>query len=138
MCPRASHDAAEATVVASAAALRLRADRTSITGAWLEGDDPAERLFVNIGDLTLESSEVLPDVRIAYQSWGTLNEERSNAILVNHALTGWSDVPGWWPEMVGPGKPLDTEKYFVLLARPRFTPMAGSMVRAFLQSPFAT
>ena len=114
MGPRESHDGAGATVVASAAALRLRADRTSITGAWLDGDDPGERLFVNIGDLTLESGEVLPDVRIAYQSWGTLNEERSNAILVNHALTGWSDVPGWWPEMVGPGKPLDTEKYFVL------------------------
>ena len=109
MCPRASHQAAGATVVASAAQVRLRADRTSITGAWLEGDDPGDRLFLNIGDLALESGEVLPSVTIAYQSWGTLNADRSNAILVNHALTGWSDVPGWWPEMVGPGKPFDTD-----------------------------
>ncbi len=114
MCPRASHQAAGATVVASAAQVRLRADRTSITGAWLEGDDPGDRLFLNIGDLALESGEVLPSVTIAYQSWGTLNADRSNAILVNHALTGWSDVPGWWPEMVGPGKPFDTDKYFVV------------------------
>ena len=51
---------------------------------------------------------------IAYQTWGSLNGNRSNAVLVNHALTGWSDVPGWWPEMVGPGKPLDTDQFFIV------------------------
>ena len=51
---------------------------------------------------------------IAYQTWGSLNGDRSNAVLVNHALTGWSDVPGWWPEMVGPGKPLDTDQFFIV------------------------
>ncbi|NDE71865.1 MAG: homoserine O-acetyltransferase, partial [Actinobacteria bacterium] len=85
-----------------------------ITGAWLESHDPGERKFAKIGDLLLESGEVLPDVTIAYQSWGELNADRSNAILINHALTGWSDVPSWWPEMVGPGLPFDTEKYFVI------------------------
>lgn len=86
----------------------------NVTGAWLEGHDQGERIFHKIGDLLLESGEVLPDVTIAYQTWGRLNTDRSNAILINHALTGWSDVPGWWPEMVGSGLPFDTSKYFVI------------------------
>ncbi|MFM1967749.1 MAG: hypothetical protein RL590_606 [Actinomycetota bacterium] len=86
----------------------------SVTGAWLEFHDPGDRKFHKLGDLELESGEVLPDVTIAYQSWGELNAEKSNAILINHALTGWSDVPSWWPEMVGPGLPFDTDKYFVI------------------------
>lgn len=84
------------------------------TGAWLEFHEPGERQFLSIGSLTLENGEVLPDVTIAYQSWGQLNAARDNAILVNHALTGWSDVPGWWPSMVGPGLPFDTDKFFVV------------------------
>jgi len=84
------------------------------TGAWLEFHEPGERKFLSIGSLTLENGEVLANVTIAYQSWGTLNENRDNAILVNHALTGWSDVPGWWPSMVGPGLPFDTDEYFVV------------------------
>ena len=85
-----------------------------ITGAWLETHEPGDRQFLKIGDLELESGEKLLDTTIAYQSWGTLNAQGNNAILVNHALTGWSDVPGWWPSMVGPGLPLDTDKYFVI------------------------
>lgn len=84
------------------------------TGAWLEFHDPGERKFIAIGPLLLENGTVLPDVVIAYQSWGSLNAAGDNAILVNHALTGWSDLPSWWPLMVGPGLPLDTDKYFVL------------------------
>ena len=45
-----------------------------VTGAWLESHDPGERIFHKLGDLELESGEVLPDVTIAYQSWGELNE----------------------------------------------------------------
>ena len=85
-----------------------------VTGAWREGDDPGQRLFINIGDLPLESGETLPNVTIAYQTWGELNADKSNAVLINHALTGWSDVPGWWPSMVGPGMPFDTDRYFVV------------------------
>ena len=85
-----------------------------VTGAWLEGHDPGDRQFIKIGDLTLESGEVLPDITIAYQTWGQLNADRNNAILVNHALTGWSDVPGWWPSIVGPGLALDSNKYFII------------------------
>jgi homoserine O-acetyltransferase len=86
----------------------------SVTGAWLEGQDPGERRFLEIGDLELESGEVITEAKIAYQTWGTLNADKSNAILVNHAMTGWSDVPGWWPSMVGPGAPLDSNKYFII------------------------
>jgi homoserine O-acetyltransferase len=85
-----------------------------VTGAWLETHDPGERQFLSIGYLLLENGETLPNVTIAYQTWGTLNAAKDNAILVNHAMTGWSDVPGWWPSMVGPGLPFDTEKYFVV------------------------
>ena len=49
-----------------------------VTGAWLESHDPGDRQFLKIGDLTLESGEVLPDITIAYQTWGTLNAERDN------------------------------------------------------------
>jgi len=87
---------------------------SEVTGAWLEYDAPGDRQFINIGSLLLENGEILPDITIAYQSWGILNAAKDNAILVNHALTGWSDVPGWWPSMVGPGLPFDTEKYFVI------------------------
>ena len=85
-----------------------------VTGAWLENHAPGDRLFINIGDLLLEDGETLEDVTIAYQSWGSLNERGDNAILVNHALTGWSDIPGWWPSMVGAGLPFDSDKYFVV------------------------
>ena len=85
-----------------------------VTGAWLENHAPGDRLFINIGNLLLEDGETLEDVTIAYQSWGSLNERGDNAILVNHALTGWSDIPGWWPSMVGPGLPFDSDKYFVV------------------------
>ena len=86
----------------------------NVTGAWLAGEDPGARQFINIGDLAIESGEVIPNVVIAYQSYGKLNPTKDNAILVNHAWTGWSDVEGWWPNQVGPGKPLDTDKYFVV------------------------
>jgi len=85
-----------------------------VTGAWLENHAPGDRLFIHIGDLLLEDGETLEDVTIAYQSWGSLNEQGDNAILVNHALTGWADINGWWPSMVGPGLPFDSDKYFVV------------------------
>lgn len=90
------------------------------TGAWLEGDDPGERQFVDLGSIELELGGRLPNVRLAYETWGELNRDRSNAILLAHALTGDSHATskdgkaGWWSEIVGPGKAIDTDKYFVV------------------------
>jgi homoserine O-acetyltransferase len=73
--------------------------------------------------LRLESGTLLPAYQVAYQTYGTLNRDRSNAILVCHALTGDQYVagrhpitgrPGWWSALVGPGKVIDTDRYFVI------------------------
>lgn len=73
--------------------------------------------------LKLRCGKSISSFPIAYQTYGTLNEDKSNAILVCHALTGdqfltgthpITEKPGWWHEMVGPGKPLDTDKFFVI------------------------
>ena len=75
--------------------------------------------------LPLDSGKALDDVTLAYQSYGALNDAKDNAILVCHALTGDQHVandhpvtgkPGWWERMVGPGKPIDTDRYFVICA----------------------
>ena len=71
----------------------------------------------------LESGRILSPVTIAYETYGTLNNDKNNAVLVCHALTGSahasgishdSNTEGWWSEMVGKGKPIDTERYFVI------------------------
>lgn len=76
---------------------------------------------VAIGALQLEAGGALPEVELAYETWGTLNADASNAVLVQHALTGDThvaqgdgDEPGWWDALVGSGKPVDTDKYFVV------------------------
>jgi homoserine O-acetyltransferase len=75
--------------------------------------------------LRLDCGQHLANVTVAYRSYGTLNAARSNAILICHALTGDQYVaepnpetgkPGWWEIMVGPGKPIDTSRYFVICA----------------------
>lgn len=90
------------------------------SGAWVEGDDPGERQFMDLGPQELELGCRLPNVRVAYETWGSLNSDRSNAILLCHALTGDSHATsksgnsGWWKEIVGPGKALDTNHHFVV------------------------
>ena len=73
--------------------------------------------------LRLDAGVDLSPFQVAYQTYGTLNAERSNAVLLCHALTGDQHVanvhpvtgkPGWWETLVGPGKPIDTERYFVI------------------------
>jgi homoserine O-acetyltransferase len=75
--------------------------------------------------LKLDSGQVLDRVVLAYETYGELNADRSNAILVHHALTGDQHVasphpitgkPGWWNRMVGPGKPIDTSRFHVVCA----------------------
>jgi homoserine O-acetyltransferase/O-succinyltransferase len=94
------------------------------TGAWREGSPQGSRLSIDIGSLRLEAGGALPQVRIAYETWGKLNRARDNAIMVEHALTGDSHVsgpagaghptPGWWDGLIGPGCPLDTDHWFVV------------------------
>jgi homoserine O-acetyltransferase/O-succinyltransferase len=74
-----------------------------------------------IGPLALETGGHLPDVVLAYETWGTLNADASNAVLIEHALTGSSHVArgessedGWWDGLVGPGRTIDTNRYFVV------------------------
>ncbi len=75
--------------------------------------------------LALECGVHLPELVVAFRTYGTLNAARSNAVLVCHALTGDQYVaeahpvtgrPGWWGALVGPGRPIDTERFFVVCA----------------------
>jgi homoserine O-acetyltransferase len=98
-----------------------------VTGAWRPGDAPGRRQFLRMAtdrDLVLEGGGRLRDVTMAYETWGTLAPDASNAVLVCHAWTGDSHVfgpsghghvsPGWWEGVVGPGQAIDTDRYFVV------------------------
>ncbi|MER8032392.1 homoserine O-acetyltransferase [Streptomyces bauhiniae] len=97
----------------------------AVTGAWRDGDPAGRRQWHTAGTpLPLEAGGELPGVRLAFETWGRLAPDRSNAVLVLHALTGDSHVagpagpghptPGWWDALVGPGRPLDTDRWFVV------------------------
>lgn len=100
----------------------VREDPPLVTGAWRAGDPVGDRQFADLGALTLESGTTLPEVRMAYETWGTY--DGTNAVLVLHALTGDSHVlgavgpghpsPGWWDAVVGPGQAIDTDRFFVV------------------------
>lgn len=91
--------------------------------------------WADVGDLVLESGAHLPGVRLAFETWGELNADGSNAVLIEHALTGDTHVTrgaaaehlpedvfdpaaadGWWDGLVGPGAAIDTDRYFVVCA----------------------
>ena len=91
-----------------------------------DADNPRDSELVRFGadkPLKLDAGLELAPFQIAYKTYGALNAERTNAVLVCHALTGDQHVAsehpvtgkgGWWETMVGPGKPIDTERYFVI------------------------
>lgn len=97
--------------------------RPPATGGWREGDHPGDRLFQQLGAFEFEHGGEVP-LRMAYETWGELNDARDNAVLVLHALTGDSHVDGpagpghatagWWPGLIGEELPLDTERWFVV------------------------
>ncbi len=91
--------------------------------------------ILELGDFTFDSGISLPQVQLAYECYGTLAEDKGNVVLLNHALTGshhahgWCDqvaqagdfwqpenFEGWWDLMIGSGKPLDTDRYFIICA----------------------
>ncbi|MFJ2292776.1 homoserine O-acetyltransferase [Streptomyces sp. NPDC087894] len=95
------------------------------SGGRREGDPPGRRSWVELGEpLGLESGATLPGVRLAYETWGRRAPDGSNAVLVLHALTGDSHAAGpagpghpsagWWDALIGPGRALDTDRWFVV------------------------
>ncbi|MFG2357310.1 homoserine O-acetyltransferase [Streptomyces sp. NPDC048521] len=95
------------------------------SGAWREGDPAGRRQWYEREEpLALEAGGELPRVRLAFETWGRLAPDRSNAVLVLHALTGDSHAagaaepghptPGWWDGLIGPGRALDTDRWFVV------------------------
>jgi homoserine O-acetyltransferase len=97
------------------------------TGAWRAGDEPGGRHFATVTKgrpFALEGGGLLHDVVVAYETFGELDRDASNAVLVCHALTGDSHVagaagpghpaPGWWDGVVRPGGGIDTDRWFVV------------------------
>lgn len=94
----------------------------STSGGWLPGDPVAGRQFADLGPMGLELGGWLPGVRVAYETWGEFTG--NNAVLVQHALTGdahaagptapGQPTPGWWDPLIGPGRAIDTRRWFVL------------------------
>ena len=102
--------------------------RQEAAAATREADHPRDSLVARFGadrPLKLDAGVSLSPFQIAYKTYGALNAERSNAVLVCHALTGDQHAAsvhpvtgksGWWETLVGPGRPIDTERYFVISA----------------------
>jgi homoserine O-acetyltransferase/O-succinyltransferase len=104
-------------------------DPIPATGAWRAGDPVAGRRFATVCDgrcFALEGGGRLDSVTLAYETWGELDADASNAVLVCHALTGDAHAvgpsgpgqrsEGWWDEVIGPGLAIDTSRYFVVCA----------------------
>lgn len=98
-------------------------------GAWRAGDDPGRRQFFAFATdhpFALDSGATLRDVTLAYETWGSLDDDASNAVLLCHAWTGDSHAagpagrghptPGWWEHMIGPDLMIDTNRWFVVCA----------------------
>ena len=98
-----------------------------VTGAWRPGDPPGRRQFATLftdRPCALRAGGSFPSITVAYETWGSLNADASNAILLAHALTldshaagpagpGHSQL-GWWSPLIGPGRAIDTDRFFVL------------------------
>ncbi len=102
---------------------------TQFPGVWLPGDDPGRRQFATLTGaggrgFGFEGGGRLAEVTVAYETWGELDESRTNAVLVLHALTGDSHAAGpagsghatvgWWDGLIGPGAAIDTDRYYVV------------------------
>ncbi|MFQ3330025.1 MAG: homoserine O-acetyltransferase [Candidatus Poriferisodalaceae bacterium] len=99
------------------------------SGAWHTGLPAGDRNFFELSPdrpYIFEGGGVVHQPLVAYETWGTLDATASNAILLCHALTGdahaygtegpGQPTPGWWNDFIGPGKPLDTDRHFIVCA----------------------
>ncbi|KAI5803351.1 homoserine O-acetyltransferase [Peziza echinospora] len=106
---------------------KLQSRAGNFSGSSSTGPEPtyatgAHETFTSAEPLLLDYGGVLPQFTIAYETWGTLNADKSNAILLHTGLSASSHAhsnaanpkPGWWEKFIGPGKPLDTDSYFVI------------------------
>ena len=119
--------------------------------------DPANPLGLHSGhetfyypyEFVMDHGGKLPEVYLAYETWGTLNREKSNAILLHTGLSASSHAsshpkntkPGWWEHVIGPGKPLDTNKYFIICTNPIggcFGSSGPSSISPISERPYAT
>ncbi|MEO7398614.1 MAG: homoserine O-acetyltransferase [Ilumatobacteraceae bacterium] len=100
-----------------------------VSAAWLPGDAPGHRQFLTIATdhpMALDGGTSLSDVVVAYETWGVLNADASNAVLLCHAWTGDSHAAGpdgrghigggWWDDVIGAGQAIDTDRWFVVCA----------------------
>ncbi len=100
-----------------------------VSGAWRSGDPVGQRRFFTFPDdrkMALDNGTVMSGIVTAFETWGTLNADASNAVLLCHAWTGDSHAsgraseghptPGWWESAVGPGLAIDTNQWFVVCA----------------------
>ncbi len=100
-----------------------------VSGAWMPGDPAGARRFAQVCQgrcFALEGGGRLDEITLAYETWGELDATASNAVLVCHALTGdahaagpsgpGQPTAGWWEDLIGPGKALDTDRYFIVCA----------------------
>lgn len=102
---------------------RFNTEFTPVTGAWGDAEPTGDRKFCRIGTVPLESGAQIDDVVMAYETWGAY--DGTNAVLILHALTGDSHVtgpagqghptPGWWDGLVGPGRAIDTNQFYVVV-----------------------
>lgn len=106
---------------------RFPIDDLPVSGAWTPDKPVGSRKFFNFAvdrPFILESGGSLGNVILAYETWGQLNEDASNAVLICHAWTGDSHAagvaedghptPGWWEQVIGPGKFIDPERWYVV------------------------
>ncbi|HVT13498.1 MAG TPA: homoserine O-acetyltransferase [Fimbriimonadaceae bacterium] len=75
---------------------------------------PDERRYAQVGSLQCEAGGYLEEVTVAYETFGKLNAAADNAVLACHALSGDAHCIGWWERLIGPGKAIDTDRYFVI------------------------
>jgi homoserine O-acetyltransferase/O-succinyltransferase len=106
---------------------RRPAGAIAVSGAWTPDQPAGRRQFVTVATdrpFVLEGGGHLGSITVAYETWGVLDADAANAVLVCHALTGdahaagpmgpGQPTEGWWDDLIGPGRPLDTERYFVV------------------------